>query len=131
MFYDVFVCLLKNIKYGSLTVEYNVLFEQCSYVIFTEDFHYRGPIVDQGKETHVDAQANGDAGNMVQLIRCKRFILQDSLSTQVYLEMLFICTDAIYLIAINDGSKYSCTCCMCNLPYNFEQSVPKAKHCPD
>lgn len=37
MCYDIFVCLNKNIKYGSPTVEYNVLFEQYSVVIFTED----------------------------------------------------------------------------------------------
>lgn len=87
MCYAIFVCLNKNIKYGSTTVEYNVLFEQYSVVIFTEDptmnfrwlaewvwstviwlyypwvnNNYRQLKVDAGKETHVKAQAHGDAG---------------------------------------------------------------------
>lgn len=37
MFYDIFDCLHKNIKNLSPTVEYKVLFEQCSVVIFTDD----------------------------------------------------------------------------------------------
>lgn len=32
-----FALLLVNIMYGNLTVEYNLLFEQCSAVPFTED----------------------------------------------------------------------------------------------
>lgn len=51
---------------------------------------------DTGKETRVDVQAHGDARDMVQLIRGERFILQDSVSTQVYLNMLYICTCATY-----------------------------------
>lgn len=32
-----FALLLVNIMYGNMTIEYNLLFEQCSVVLFTED----------------------------------------------------------------------------------------------
>lgn len=54
-------------------------------------------IVDAGIVMHKDAQTHGDAQVIrSSYIRGERFILQGSMSTQVYPNMLYICTCATH-----------------------------------
>lgn len=91
--------------------------------------NYRRLKVDAGKETHVDAQAHGDAG--VQLhpwwkVHTPRQCVHES--------VLYTCTCTTYPYR-RDWHKWWFQICMYLLRvqslYNLEHSVPKAKHCPD